>query len=117
MLFLQLCSKAMEFTPLRIFSDAPVMRFFDANAESSQSSATPSRSTNLSNMCREHWQKLSAILCSGREREMLAIVFILERFEQYVYGRHTGVETYREPLIPIHKKTAADATQNTKMRV
>ena len=48
---------------------------------------------------------------------MLAIVFILERFEQYVYGRHTGVETYREPLIPIHKKTAADATQNTKMRV
>ena len=51
------------------------------------------------------------------EREMLAIIFRLERFKQYVYGRHTGVETYREPLIPIHKKTAADATQNTKMRV
>ncbi|KAK7090822.1 hypothetical protein V1264_010573 [Littorina saxatilis] len=43
------------------------------------------------------------------EKEMLAIVFGLERFERYVYGRHVEVESDHKPLIPIHKKSLLSA--------
>ena len=43
------------------------------------------------------------------EKEMLAIVFGLERFERYVYGRHVQVESDHKPLIPIHAKSLLSA--------
>ena len=43
------------------------------------------------------------------EKEMLSIVFGLERFERYVYGRHVMVETDHKPLIPIHAKSLLSA--------
>ena len=39
------------------------------------------------------------------EKEMLAILFGLERFERYVYGRDIVVETDHKPLETIHKKS------------
>ena len=44
---------------------------------------------------------------SNIEREMLGIVFGLERFHQYVYGRHVCVETDHKPLEAISNKHLA----------
>ena len=41
---------------------------------------------------------------SNIEREMLGIVFGLERFHQYVYGRHVEVHTDHKPLETIYTK-------------
>ena len=41
---------------------------------------------------------------SNIEREMLAILFGLERFHYYAYGRHVTVETDHKPLESIFKK-------------
>ena len=43
------------------------------------------------------------------EKEMLAIVFGVERFEQYVYGRPVHVETDHKPLESIFKKSLISA--------
>ena len=43
------------------------------------------------------------------EKEMLSIVFGLERFERLVFGRHVVVETDHKPLLPIHKKSLLSA--------
>jgi hypothetical protein len=43
------------------------------------------------------------------EKEMLAIVFAMERFHSYVYGRHVTVETDHRPLISINKKALSSA--------
>jgi len=43
------------------------------------------------------------------EKEMLAIVFAMDRFHTYVYGRHVTIETDHKPLITIVKKSLASA--------
>ena len=43
------------------------------------------------------------------EKEMLAIVFGVERFEQYVYGRPVLVETDHKPLESVFKKSLLSA--------
>ena len=43
------------------------------------------------------------------EKEMLAIVFAVERLEQYVYGRPVLVETDHKPLESIYKKSLTSA--------
>ena len=43
------------------------------------------------------------------EREMLGIVFGLERFQQYVYGRHVDVHTDHKPLEAISGKHLINA--------
>ena len=43
------------------------------------------------------------------EKEMLAIVFGLERFERFVYGKHCLVESDHKPLEAIHKKSLLSA--------
>jgi hypothetical protein len=47
------------------------------------------------------------------EKEMLSIVFGLERFERYVYGRDITVENDHKPLIPIHKKFTGCTKETT----
>ncbi len=46
---------------------------------------------------------------SNIEREMLAVVFGLERFHYYVYGRHVHIESDHKPLESITKKNLASA--------
>jgi hypothetical protein len=43
------------------------------------------------------------------EKELLAILFALERFDTYVYARRVTVETDHKPLLAIHKKALAAA--------
>ena len=43
------------------------------------------------------------------EKELLAIVFAMERFHTYVYGRNVSVETDHKPLISIVKKSLTSA--------
>ena len=43
------------------------------------------------------------------EKEMLAIVFALEKFNQYVFGRHVNVQSDHKPLEAILKKPLACA--------
>ena len=43
------------------------------------------------------------------QKEMLAIVFALDRFHTYVYGRHVLIETEHKPLIAISKKSLSSA--------
>ena len=38
------------------------------------------------------------------EKELLAIVFALDRFHTYIYGKRITVETDHKPLISIVKK-------------
>ena len=47
--------------------------------------------------------------CSSMERECLAVMFGLEKFEYYPLGRHTLVETDHSPLEQISKKNIAEA--------
>jgi len=44
---------------------------------------------------------------SNIERECLAVMFGLEKFEYYLLGRHTPVETVHSPLEQIFKKNIA----------
>ena len=46
---------------------------------------------------------------SNIEREMLGVVFGLERFHHYVYGRHIILQTDHKPLESISKKTLSNA--------
>ena len=46
---------------------------------------------------------------SNIERECLAVMFGLEKFEYYLFGRHTLVETDHSPLEQIFKKNIAEA--------
>ena len=46
---------------------------------------------------------------SNIERECLAMMFGLEKFEYYLFGRHTLVETDHSPLEQIFKKNIAEA--------
>ena len=43
------------------------------------------------------------------EKELLAVVFGLERFENYTYGRHVEVESDHKPLEIIHRKNLHSA--------
>ena len=47
------------------------------------------------------------------EKELLAIVFGMERFHTYVYARQVTVETDHKPLISINKKALSSAPQAT----
>ena len=46
---------------------------------------------------------------SQLEKEMLAIVFALRRFDQYVYGREVLVESDHQPLETILRKPLHEA--------
>ena len=43
--------------------------------------------------------------CAQIEKEMLVIVFSLEKFNQYSYGRHVKIQSDHKPLESILKKS------------
>ena len=95
----------------RLLTQAPVLAYFDSTKE-------------LSIQCDASGQGLgAALLQEGRplayasralsdtetryatiEKEMLAIVFALEKWHQYTYGRHVTVHSDHKPLESITKK-------------
>ena len=42
------------------------------------------------------------------EKELLAVVFAMHRFDQYVYGRHVSIESDHQPLQILTKKPLKD---------
>jgi hypothetical protein len=48
------------------------------------------------------------------EKELLAIVFAMERFENYVYGRHVTVESDHKPLEIICMKSLLSSRNDCK---
>ena len=59
------------------------------------------------------WSKQDELQCSTAyycqlEKELLAVVFALQRFDQYVYGRAVIVESDHQPLETISKKPLRD---------
>lgn len=79
--------------PIVIQTDASKNRLGAALIQESQPIAYASRSFT------ETEQRYAPI-----EKELLAIVFGLERFHQYVYGRQTTVHTDHKPLVTVVKK-------------
>ena len=51
------------------------------------------------------------------EKELLAIVYAAERFDQYTYGRIVTVQTDHRPLEMITRKTIASCTSTTAENV
>ena len=45
------------------------------------------------------------------EKELLAVVFAMHRFDQYVYGRHVWIESDHQPLQILTKKQLKDVPQ------
>ena len=43
------------------------------------------------------------------ERKCLAVMYVLEKLEYYLMGRHTLLETDHSPLLQIFKKNVAEA--------
>ena len=100
----------------QILSEPPVLRFFDPNVmpvlqcdasmnglgacllQNNQPVAYASRSLTP-----------TEVQYAQIEKEMLAIVFGMERFESYLYGRNVKVESDHKPLESILKKSLLSA--------
>lgn len=54
---------------------------------------------------------------ANSEKELLAILFGLERFHQYTYGKHVIVESDHKPLEAIVKKAISEYTTQTTINV
>ena len=99
----------------RLTTTMPVLAYYDVNKETTiQCDAS---STGLGATLLQEGKPLCfasiALTTSERnyaqiEKELLAIVFGCERFDQYIYTKHTTVESDHKPLEDITKKTMAD---------
>ena len=61
----------------------------------------------------EHWPRPSINMRKLRRIEMLAVVFALQKFDQYVYGRTVTIQSDHKPLEATAKKPFAHSTQAT----
>ena len=94
-----------------LISNAPILAYFDVNKEvtimadaskyglgavilqENRPIAYASRSLTPTEM---HYAVI--------EKEMLAVVFAMEKFHQYIYGKHVTVESDHKPLVSIQNK-------------
>ena len=99
-----------------ILSAAPVLKFFDPK-ESVELQCDAS-DKGLGACLMQGGQPVAYALCCMMEtevnyaqigKELLAILFGVERFEQCVYGRHIEIETDHKPLESIFKKSLLSA--------
>ena len=100
----------------RLVTTAPVLRYYDPKAEleiqcdaskKGLGAALLQRGQPIAYTSRaltETEQRYAQI-----EKEMLAIVFSLEKFNQYTYGRHVKIQSDHKPLESILKKSLACA--------
>ncbi|XP_032241511.2 uncharacterized protein K02A2.6-like [Nematostella vectensis] len=100
----------------KIVSQAPVLKFFDPHEEVELQCDASEKGMGACLM-----QKGQPVAYASRslteteknyaqiEKEMLSIVFGVERFEHYLYGRPIKVETDHKPLESIFKKSLISA--------
>ena len=100
-------------TVLNLISDTPVLRYY--NTDDEITIENDCSSTGIGCCLKQNGQPISFASKSLTpteqnyaqiEKEMLAIVFGCERFNQYIYGRDViNVETDHKPLVSIMKKS------------
>ncbi len=101
----------------KMLLEPPILKYFDAESNTTKLQADASEAGLGACLMQEGQpvQYASRALSDTEkgyaqiEKEMLAIVFGLERFERYVYGRHVVVETDHQPLVTIHRKSLLSA--------
>lgn len=102
----------------KILSEPPVLRYFDSSGKCATTLQCDASQFGLGACLMQDGQPVqyaSRALTETEksyaqiEKEMLAILFGLERFERYVYGREILVETDHKPLETIHKKSLLSA--------
>lgn len=100
----------------KVISEAPVLKFFDPN--DSVETQCDASDRGLGACLMQNGQPVAYASRSMTEtethyaqieKEMLAIVFAVERFEQCVYGRPVKVESDHKPLESIFKKSLTSA--------
>ena len=103
-------------TVQKLVTEAPVLAFYDPSAEltiqcdSSQKGLGAALTQNgkpiafASRALTDTETRYAQI-----EKEMLAIVYSLDRFHQYAFGRHTVIESDHKPLESVLKKPLANA--------
>ena len=100
----------------RLVSEAPVLRFYDPDKELSiQCDASQ---TGLGAALLQDGQPLAFVSraltdtetrYAQLEKEMLAVVWSIEKFDQYTYGRRVNMISDHKPLESIMKKALANA--------
>ncbi|XP_062576513.1 uncharacterized protein K02A2.6-like [Saccostrea cucullata] len=96
----------------KILSEAPVLSFFDPNKETILQCDASQNGLGACLMQDGHpvvyaSRALTQTECNYAqiEKELLAVVFGLERFENYTYGRHVKIESDHKPLEIIQRKS------------
>ncbi|XP_062610112.1 uncharacterized protein LOC134271904 [Saccostrea cucullata] len=103
----------------KVLTSAPVLQFYDPNAET-RISSDASKTGLGAVLLQKHDDKWMPVAYASRamttaeknyaqiEKEMLAITFACERFHQFIYGQAVQVETDHKPLETIFKKSLSD---------
>jgi len=100
----------------QLIVESPVLKYFDPKADTELQCDTSDKGLGACLM--QDGQLVgyaSRVMTSAEinyaqiEKELLAIVFGLERFEQYVQGRPVKIETDRKPLESIFKRSLISA--------
>lgn len=99
-----------------LVTTAPILSYYDPNAE-----LVIQCDASQKGLGAAHLQSGKPIAFASRaltdteqryakiEKEMLAIVFSLEKFNQYTYGRHVKIHSDHKPLKSILKKPLTNA--------
>ena len=100
----------------KILTSAPVLKYFDPQKESVVQCDASENGLGACLLQDGHpiayaSRSLTATECNYAqiEKELLAIVFSMEKFENYVYGRKTIIESDHKPLEVICKKSLLSA--------
>ena len=100
----------------QIISEAPILKYFDPKADTELQCDASDKGLGACLM-----QEGQPVAYASRamtdaevnyaqiEKELLAIVFGVEQFEQYVHGRPVKIETDHKPLESIFKKSLISA--------
>ncbi|XP_062577795.1 uncharacterized protein K02A2.6-like [Saccostrea cucullata] len=99
-----------------VLSNTPVLRFFDEHKELVLQCDASESGLGACLLQEGHpimyaSRSLTETECNYAqiEKELLAVVFGMERFENYTYGRHVLAESDHKPLEIIHKKNLHSA--------
>ena len=108
----------------RLVTEAPILRYYDPSLDITiQCDASQSGlgAAILQNGKTIEYQSCSLTDTETRyaqiENEMLAIVFSIERFNQYTFGRHLHIESDHKPLEMILQKPLARAPRRLQLMI
>ena len=107
----------------RLVTSQPVLRYFDPKEEVALQVDASEKGLGVALL-----QKGQPVAFASRaltdvetryaqiEKELLAVVYRLEKFHHYVYGRHITVQSYHKPLEMITRKPLLAAPKRLQQR-